>query len=56
MKSLELIGMLAQAETQGNPILGFLILGGVIWFCVAVFGKQKAKYLVTNSTSVRKVK
>jgi len=48
--------MLAQAETGGNPILGFLVLGGIVWLLVAVFSKKKSKYLVTNSTSVRKLK
>ena len=56
MDTYQLFGMLAQAENEGNPILGFLVLGGIAWLLVAVFGKKKSKYLVTNSTSVRKVK
>ncbi len=56
MDTYQLFGMLAQAETEGNPIFGFLVLGGIAWLLVAVFSKKKSKYLVSSHTSVRKLK
>jgi len=56
MSAFETFGLLAQAEPEGNGFLGLLIIVGVIWACYAIFGPKKSKYLVTNSTSVRKVK
>lgn len=58
MTFYETLGLLAQVqpETEGNPLLGLLIIGAIIWLCWAIFAPKKSKYLVTNSTSVRKVK
>jgi len=56
MDTFHLFGMLAQAETEGSPILGLLMIGGIIWFLFAVFGKKKDKYLLRQQTSLHKVK
>lgn len=54
MKSVDLFATLAAANAGGS-IVGFLVIVGFIWFLIAIFSK-KPKYLVTQSTSVKKVK
>lgn len=58
MTNYETLGLLAQAqtETEGNPIGGLLLIGAIVWFCWVIFSENKPKYLVSHSTSVRKVK
>ena len=57
MNVSDVIPMLAQAEAEGNPVLGFVIMGGIlVWLLAVIFGGKKDKYVVTHGTSVRKVK
>lgn len=44
------------AESTGNPVLGFLMLVGIIWFVAWICTPEKPKYRVERTTSVRRVK
>lgn len=56
MTELCLLGLMAQATSEGNPVIGFLVLAGLAVLGFAIFGGKKSKYLVSHSTSVRKMK
>jgi hypothetical protein len=43
-------------QAQGNPMGKFLVLAGIVWLVIAYFRGKKDRYLVSQRTSVRKLK
>lgn len=56
MNGYEFVGMLAQAQPEGNPVLGWLILGGVGWALFALFTPKKRKFAVRPGVFIKEVK